>query len=203
MQPAVPELTDLKLQPQYHAVSKIFWTGDTIYTSIVVARCTGSKRPNCYVRVLLRGFAATAWKRAKMPPHILVRTDLAASPWQRPVWHFRPYPEVSGVILNGYHPPPTVLPLFDILWLLTVSKNEIEAERTPVYTIEEIQAELQRVLDTDRKGLPGSVPKMKETVGPASTCGRELLQGWWRPIGLMMSFMFFIASVRNILDTPS
>jgi hypothetical protein len=44
---------------------------------------------------------------------------------------------------------------------------------------------------------------MEETVGPVSTCGRELLRGWWRPIGLMMSFMIFTASVRNILDTPS
>jgi hypothetical protein len=41
----------------------------------------------------------------------------------------------------------------------------------------EIQAELQTVLDTDRKGPPGSVPKMEETVGPVSTCGRELLPG--------------------------
>ena len=41
----------------------------------------------------------------------------------------------------------------------------------------EIQAESQRVLDTlIKKGLPGSVPKM-ETVGPVSTCGRELLCG--------------------------
>jgi hypothetical protein len=45
------------------------------------------------------------------------------------------------------------------------------------YAIEAIQAESQRVLDTDRKGLPGSVPKIKETVGPVSTCGRELLRG--------------------------
>jgi hypothetical protein len=44
-------------------------------------------------------------------------------------------------------------------------------------TIEEIQAESQRVLDTDRKGLPGIVPKMEETVGPVYTCGRELLLG--------------------------
>jgi hypothetical protein len=44
-------------------------------------------------------------------------------------------------------------------------------------TIEEIQAETQEVLDTDRKGLPGSVPKMEETVGPVSTFGRELLRG--------------------------
>jgi hypothetical protein len=44
-------------------------------------------------------------------------------------------------------------------------------------TIEEIQPDSQRVLDTDRKGLTGSVPKMEETVGPVSTCGRELLRG--------------------------
>jgi hypothetical protein len=30
------------------------------------------------------------------------------------------------------------------------------------------------VLDTDRKGLPGSVPKMKETM---SAFGRELVRG--------------------------
>jgi hypothetical protein len=36
----------------------------------------------------------------------------------------------------------------------------------------EIQAETQRVLvDTDSKELPGSVPKLEETVGPVSTCG--------------------------------
>ena len=70
-------------------------------------------------------------------------------------------------------------------------------------TIEEIQFESQRVLDTDRKGLPGSVPKTEETVGPVSTCGRELLRGWRRPIGLMVSFMIFTASVRKILDQPS
>jgi hypothetical protein len=29
------------------------------------------------------------------------------------------------------------------------------------------------VLDTARKGLPGSVPKMEETVEPVSTCGKE------------------------------
>jgi hypothetical protein len=40
-------------------------------------------------------------------------------------------------------------------------------------------------------------------VGPVSTCGRELLRGWWRPIGLMVSFMIFSASVRNILDRSS
>jgi hypothetical protein len=43
---------------------------------------------------------------------------------------------------------------------------------------------------------------MQETVGPVYTCGRELLRRWWRPIDLMVSFMIFTASVRNILDTP-
>jgi hypothetical protein len=44
-------------------------------------------------------------------------------------------------------------------------------------TIEENQVDSQRVLDTDRKGLTGSVPKMEETLGPVSTCGMELLRG--------------------------
>jgi hypothetical protein len=39
--------------------------------------------------------------------------------------------------------------------------------------------------------------------GPVSTCGRELIRGWWRPIGLMVSFVIFTASARNILNTPS
>jgi hypothetical protein len=41
--------------------------------------------------------------------------------------------------------------------------------------IEEIQAESQRLLDTQKKELPGSIPKMEDTVGPVSTCKRELL----------------------------
>jgi hypothetical protein len=45
-------------------------------------------------------------------------------------------------------------------------------------TIEEIQAQSQRVLDIlTEKGLPGSVLKTEETVGQVSTCGKELLRG--------------------------
>jgi hypothetical protein len=43
-------------------------------------------------------------------------------------------------------------------------------------TTEEIQGESPTVLDTGRKGLPGSVPKIEETVGSVSTCRRELLR---------------------------
>jgi len=43
---------------------------------------------------------------------------------------------------------------------------------------------------------------MEETVGPVSTFGRELLRGWRRPIGLMVSFMIFTASVWKLLDQP-
>jgi len=38
-------------------------------------------------------------------------------------------------------------------------------------------------------------------VGPVSTCRRELLRGWRWPIGLMVSFKIFRASVSKILDT--
>jgi len=117
---------------------------------------------------------------------------------------------------NGCHPPPTVLPWFGTLWLIPhppyspdlascdfflFPKMKLKLKGLWLGTIEEIQAESQRVLDTDRKGLPGSIPEMEETVGPVSTCGRELLRGWRRPIGLMVSFMIFTGSVRKILDT--
>jgi hypothetical protein len=114
-------------------VSKIFRNGAAIYTAVVVARGTDPNRPNCEFRFLLRRFAATAWKRAKTSPRTLARTDLVASPWQRPVSHFRFHPEISTEIQNGYVPQPTVLPWFGTLWLLPISKNEIETERTPVW----------------------------------------------------------------------
>ena len=90
-------------------------------------------RPNYEFWVLLQQFVATAWKRAKTSPQTLTRTDLAASPWQRPVSHVHPHPAVFGEKQNGCHPSPTVLPWFGTLWLLPISKNEIEAERTPVW----------------------------------------------------------------------
>jgi hypothetical protein len=54
---------------------------------------------------------------------------------------------------------------------------KLKLKRRRFDAIEEIQAESQRVLDPDKKGLPGSAPKMEETVGPVSTCGREQLRG--------------------------
>jgi hypothetical protein len=103
---------------------------------------------------------------------------------------------------NGCHPPPTVLHWFGTLWLFPISQNEIEAERTPVwYHWGDPGRIAQSAWHCDRKGLPGSVPKMQETLGLVSTCGRELLRVWWRPMGLMLSFIIFTASVRNILDT--
>ena len=160
-------------------------------------------RPNCEFRVLLRSFAATAWKRVKTLPPTLPRTDLAASPWQRPILHFCPHPPVSGEKQNCCYPPPTVLPWFGTLWLLPISKTEIEAERTPVWYQWGDPGRNAECLTLWQKRLPGSVPKMEETVGPVSTCGRELLLGWRRPIGLMISFTIFTASVQKILDQPT
>jgi hypothetical protein len=83
------------------------------------------------------------------------------------------------------------------------TKTKLKLKERRFDAIEEIQAESQSVLDTpDREGFPGSVPKMEETVGPVSTCGRELLRWRWGPKGLKMSFMIFTASVRNSLDYP-
>jgi hypothetical protein len=107
----------------YEVVYKIFRTGPAIYTAVVVARNTSHERPNREFRVLLRCFVATAWKLSKTSPRTLTRLDLVASPWQRTVSHFRPHPAVSGEIKCCFYPSPTVLNLFDILWLLTFSKK--------------------------------------------------------------------------------
>jgi hypothetical protein len=65
----------------YGVLSKIFRTGSAIYTAVVVARSTGSNRPNREFHVLLQRFVATAWRRTKTSPRTLPRIDLAASLW--------------------------------------------------------------------------------------------------------------------------
>jgi hypothetical protein len=98
--------------------------------------------------------------------------------------------------------PTTVLPWFGTLWLLPISKNEIVAERTPVwYHWGDTGRIAESAWHSDSKGLPERVSKMYEMEGPVSICGRELLRGQRWPIGLMVSFMIFTASVRKILDT--
>jgi hypothetical protein len=114
----------------------------------VVAQTTGANRPNCKIRVLLRSFAATAWKRAKTSPRTLARTDLAASPWQRPVSQFRPQPAVPGEIKMVVipHPPysPDLTPCEFFLFL----KPKLKLKWRRFDTTKEIQAESQRELDT-------------------------------------------------------
>jgi len=142
-------------------------------------------------------------QRHRSSPPTLVRTDLVASPWQRPISHFCPHPPVSGEKQNCCYPPPIILPWFGTLWLLPVSITEIEAERMPLWYHWGDPGRIAEIAwHSDRKGLPGSIPKMEETVGLVSTWGRELLQGWRWPKGLMVSFTIFTVSVRKILDQP-
>ena len=170
----------------------------TFLTSMGLCTKNLSQQAKLWIPGSTAKFAETAWKRAKTSPQTLARTDLAASPWQRPVSHFRPHPPVSGEKQNGCHPPPTTLPWFGTLWRLPISKNEIEAERTPVwYNWGDTSRIAESAWHFDRKGLLGSVPKMEETVGPMSTCGRELLRGWRQPIGLIVSFTIFTVSPES------
>jgi hypothetical protein len=145
----------------YEMVSKIFRTDAAIYTAVVVAQSTGPVRPKCEFRVLLRRFVAIAWNLAKTSPKTLVRSDLAASPWQRDISHFLSHSAASGEKLNGCHSPPTVLPWFGTLWFLPISKNEIEPERTPVwYHLGDPDRIAERAWHSYRKGLTESVPNM-------------------------------------------
>jgi hypothetical protein len=73
------------------------------------------------------------------------------------------------------HPPyfPDLAPCDFFLF----PKMKLKLQGRRFDTDEEIQAESQRALDTDGKGLRGSVPKMEETMEQVSTCGRELFRG--------------------------
>jgi hypothetical protein len=121
---------------------------------------------------------APAWKLAKTSPRTLVRTDLAASPSPPPpIWH---------PMTSSYFQKWSWI-CKDPVWYQCGDPGRIAETAWP----------------SDRKGFPGNVPKMEETVGPVSTCGRELLGGWWRPIGFYGDFDDFTASVQNIFDKLS
>jgi hypothetical protein len=111
-------------------------------------------------------------------PNCQIRVLLAASPW-RLISHLRPHPVVSDETQNGCHPPLYSPDLGHCdFYLLPKMKLKLKGRRFG--NVEEFQAEWQRV-------------------GPVSTYGKELCRGWGRPICLVMSFMIFTASVRNIL----
>ena len=95
-------------------------------------------RPKCEFRVLLRRFAANAWKRAKTSSQTLARTDLAASPWQRPVSYFRPHPAVSGEKQNGCYPHPPYSPDLAPCDFFLFPKMKLKLKGRRFDTIEEI-----------------------------------------------------------------
>jgi hypothetical protein len=74
------------------------------------------------------------------------------------------------------HPPqsPDLAPCDFFLF----PKMKLKLKGRRFDTIEEIQAESQKVLDTlTEKDFQEASPKKEEAVGPVSTCGRELLRG--------------------------
>jgi hypothetical protein len=68
-------------------------------------------------------------------------------------------------------PHPLHSPNFAPCDFFLFSKMKLKLKGRRFDTIEEFQAELRRMLDTDRKRLPGTVPKMEESVGTMSTWG--------------------------------
>jgi hypothetical protein len=130
-------------------VSKIFQTGAAIYIAVVVARSTGPNRKNCVFRVLLRRFAATAWKRAKTsPPNFgenrlgcltitTPRLTLTSSPssfWRNTKW-----------LSSPTHRAPLICAPCDFLLF---PKMKLKLKWRWFNTTEAIQTESQRVLDT-------------------------------------------------------
>ena len=122
------------------------------------------------------------------------------SPWQRTGSHCRHHPTISVCTQNSCYPPPSVLIWRPVTSSYFLKWNWNDAVSIPLRIS---RTERRICLTLSQKELPVCCPKVEETVGTVSTCGRELLRGWRRPIGLMVSFMIFTALVRKILDPPT
>jgi hypothetical protein len=171
----------------------MFRTDAAIYTAVVVARSTGPNRLNCDFRVRLRlrenvrrRRTGIWWEQSWMlhhdnsPSHTSVLTQQFLAKYK------------TAVILHTpYFPDLTPCDFF------LFQKRNWSWKDAGLIPLRRSRPNSQRVLN-DRNGLPGSVPKMEETVRPVYTCGRELLRGWWRPIGLMASFMTFLQHQSGI-----
>ena len=52
-----------------------------------------------------------------------------------------------------------------------------------------------------KKGLPGMLPSMAETLGPLYSCKRGVLWRWWRNLTSKLSKLLFTTTVLELLDT--
>ena len=68
-------------------------------------------------------------------------------------------------------------------------------------TIEEIRITVG-TWHNSKKGLPGMLPGMAETLGPLYSCKRGVLWGWWRNLTSKVSKLLFTSTVLELLDTP-
>jgi hypothetical protein len=84
---------------------------------------------------------------------------------------------------------------------VTYFQNEIEAEMTPVRYHRDPN-QIAECLTLWQKRTFRKLSKNGDC-GTGATCGRELLRGWRRPIGLMVRFIIFTASVQKIFDQPA
>jgi hypothetical protein len=183
----------------YEVVSKIFRNSAAIYTAVVVARSTGPNRPNwipgsaaTFCGVCVKTCEDVAPNFGENRPGCFTMTTLRLS--------LPTHPAVSGEIKNGCHPSHTVSPHLAPCDFFLFQKMK-QAERTPVRYRWGYPGRIAECFTLWQKRTFRKRSKMEETVGPVSTCRRELFRGWWLPIGLMARFMGFTASVRNILDT--
>jgi hypothetical protein len=173
----------------YEVVSKILRSGATIYTAVVVARAsvlTGQTVNSGFCCDVLRRLRENVrrrrpelWREQTWPLHRLTLPSSLNSFWRNKMAVI-PHPPYSSDLV------PCDFFLFPKM------KLKLKGRRFGI--IENIQAESQSAWHSHRKGLPGRVPKMEETVGPVSTWGRELLRGRLWSIGLMVSYDFYSVS---------
>jgi hypothetical protein len=129
---------------------------------------------------------------------------MAASPWQHPVSHFRPHPPVSRENTKWMSSPTHRNPL---IWHPVNSsyfqKLNWSWKAAGLIPFRRSRPNRKECLTLWQKRTSRNHSKIGGDGRTGAYMREELLRGWWRPIGLMVSFIIFTASVRNILDISS
>jgi hypothetical protein len=142
--------------------SKIFRTGASNYTAVVLARSTNSNRPNCEFRVLLLLLRRLHENlRRRRPEHWLEQTWLLHHD-NAPPHTSRSHPNFLARYKMTVIPHPPHSPHLAPCDIFLFPKTKLKLKGRRFDTIEQLQAEWQTVLDSvTERGFQGAFQKWR------------------------------------------
>ena len=111
--------------------------------------------------------------------------------------------KVSQFLAKKHDSGPPYSPDLAPLWLFPLPQAEASDEGSK---IRQHWRDSRRIAagtwHNSKKGLPGMLPSMAETLGPLYSCKRGLLWRWWKNLTSKVSKLLFTSTVLELLDTP-